>query len=29
VRAVHAADPVLVDLLVQRLGEAAGVRLFD
>jgi CheY-like chemotaxis protein len=29
VRAVHAADPVLVDLLVQRLGEVAGVRLFD
>ncbi|HVR20412.1 MAG TPA: response regulator, partial [Polyangiaceae bacterium] len=29
VRAVHAADPVLVDLLVRRLGEAAGVRLFD
>jgi ActR/RegA family two-component response regulator len=29
VRAVHASDPVLVDLLVQRLGEAAGVRLFD
>jgi GGDEF domain-containing protein len=29
VRAVHAADPVLVDLVVQRLGEAAGVRLFD
>jgi GGDEF domain-containing protein/ActR/RegA family two-component response regulator len=29
VRAVHAADPVFADLLVQRLGEAAGVRLVD
>lgn len=29
IRAVHACDPLLVDLLVQRLGEAAGVRLAD
>jgi DNA-binding response OmpR family regulator/GGDEF domain-containing protein len=29
VRAVHAADPLLVDLLVQRLGEISGSRVFD
>jgi hypothetical protein len=29
VRAVHAADPMFADLLVQRLGEASGVRLVD
>jgi hypothetical protein len=29
VRAVHAADPLLVDLLLVKLGEAGGVRLFD
>ncbi len=29
VRAVHAADPLLVDLLLTKLGEAGGVRLFD
>jgi hypothetical protein len=29
VRAVHAADPLLVDLLVQRLGELSGSRVFD
>jgi hypothetical protein len=29
VRAVHAADPLLVDLVLQKLGEAGGVRLFD
>jgi hypothetical protein len=28
-RAVHSADPVLADLLVQRLGEAAGLRWID
>jgi hypothetical protein len=27
VRAIHAADPLLVDLLIQRLGEAARARL--
>jgi GGDEF domain-containing protein len=29
VRAVHAADPLLVDLLVRRLAETAGVRFAD
>jgi len=29
VRAVHAADPMLVDLVLSKLGEAAGVRLFE
>lgn len=29
VRAVHAADPLLVDLLLQKLSEASGARLFD
>jgi DNA-binding response OmpR family regulator len=29
VRAVHTADPVLADLVMQRLGEAAGMRLVD
>ena len=29
VRAVHASDPLLVDLLVQRFGEVLGARLFD
>jgi hypothetical protein len=29
VRALHLADPVFVDLLVLRMGEAAGVRLID
>lgn len=28
-RAVHAADPLLVDLVVQRLGEAVGLRLLE
>lgn len=28
-RAVHAADPLLTDLVTQRLGEASGERLFD
>jgi hypothetical protein len=29
VRAVHAADPLLADLLVQRLGQLSGARLVD
>ncbi len=29
VRAVHAADPMLVDLVLSKLGETAGVRLFE
>ncbi|MEB2321475.1 MAG: response regulator [Sorangiineae bacterium] len=29
VRAVHAGDPLLVDLMLQRLGDATGVRLLD
>ncbi len=29
VRAVHAADPLLVDLVLTKLGETAGVRLFE
>jgi GGDEF domain-containing protein/DNA-binding response OmpR family regulator len=29
VHALHLADPVFVDLLVLRMGEAAGVRLID
>jgi ActR/RegA family two-component response regulator/GGDEF domain-containing protein len=29
VRAVHAADPLLADLLIQRLGQASGARLGD
>jgi PleD family two-component response regulator len=29
VRAVHAADPLLADLLAQRLGEAAGTRVLE
>ena len=29
VRGVHAADPVLVDLITRRLGEAARARLVD
>jgi PleD family two-component response regulator len=29
VRAVHAADPLLADLLAQRLGEASGTRVVD
>ncbi len=29
VRAVHACDPLLADLMIQRLGEAAGKRLID
>ncbi len=29
VRAVHASDALLADLVTQRLGEAAGLRLFD
>jgi ActR/RegA family two-component response regulator/GGDEF domain-containing protein len=28
-RAVHSSDPVLADLLIQRLGEAAGMRWID
>jgi PleD family two-component response regulator len=28
-RAVHSSDPVLADLLVQRLGEAVGLRWID
>jgi ActR/RegA family two-component response regulator/GGDEF domain-containing protein len=28
-RAIHSADPLLADLVTQRLGEAAGVRLGD
>jgi hypothetical protein len=29
VRAVHAADPLLADLLAQRMGEASGTRVVD
>jgi DNA-binding response OmpR family regulator/GGDEF domain-containing protein len=29
VRALHLADPLFADLAIQRLGDAAGVRLFD
>jgi len=29
VRAVHAADPLLADLLIQRLGQASGLRWTD
>jgi ActR/RegA family two-component response regulator len=29
IRAVHAADPLLADLLVQRLGQLSGARLVD
>jgi len=29
VRAVHAADPLLADLLIQRLGQASGARIGD
>jgi hypothetical protein len=29
VRALHLADPLFADLLIQRLGDAAAVRLFD
>ncbi len=29
VRAIHAADPLLADLLAQRLGEASGTRVMD
>jgi len=29
VRAVHSADPLLADLVLERLGDAAGVRLVD
>ncbi|MFT3773798.1 MAG: hypothetical protein QM820_51155 [Minicystis sp.] len=29
VRGVHAADPLLADLLAERLGRAAGLRLFS
>lgn len=29
VRAVHASDPLLADLITQRLGEAVGMRLSD
>jgi hypothetical protein len=28
VRGVHAADPLLADLLAERLGRAAGLRIF-
>jgi hypothetical protein len=28
VRGLHAADPLLADLLAERLGKAAGLRLF-
>ncbi len=28
-RAIHSADPLLLDLVVQRLGEAAGLRLLE
>ncbi len=28
VRGVHAADPLLADFLAERLGRAAGVRVF-
>jgi hypothetical protein len=26
---VHSANPIFTDLLIQRLGDAAGVRLID
>jgi GGDEF domain-containing protein len=29
VRGIHAADPLLADLLAQRLGEASGTRVMD
>jgi hypothetical protein len=29
VRGVHAADPLLADLLIQRLGQVSGARLND
>jgi hypothetical protein len=29
VRAFHAADPLLVDLLIQKLGEAGGIGGLD
>jgi DNA-binding response OmpR family regulator/GGDEF domain-containing protein len=29
VRGLHLADPLFADLVIQRLGDAAGVRLFD
>jgi len=29
VNAVHSADPLLADLVIQRLGEASGARLMD
>ncbi len=29
VRAVHSADPLFADFIVERLGEAAGTRLWD
>lgn len=29
IRAVHACDPLLTDLIIQRLGEVAGKRLID
>jgi hypothetical protein len=29
VRGLHAADPLLADLLAERLGRAAGLRLFS
>lgn len=29
VRAIHAADPLLADLLAQRLGQASGTRVVD
>jgi hypothetical protein len=29
VRAVHAADPLLADLLIQRLSQVSGVRFGD
>jgi hypothetical protein len=28
VRGLHAADPMLADFLAERLGRAAGLRLF-
>jgi hypothetical protein len=28
VRGLHAADPLLADVLAERLGKAAGLRLF-
>jgi hypothetical protein len=29
IRAVHAADPLLADLLIQRLAQVSGTRLSD